>query len=245
MSTYILYYVGRHTYSTYWSTRMRKAIRSSLLFFLVIGGIAGAAAQSPSNQPRASGMETDTAKIKEAMLGDWESIASEVRPSASKNADGSLKPFYLKRAFKYLPADRFELEIVNSADPYGAVPLARIKIGGHMLWRGSHPIAPGAQKVDFLADESYEVTPLAQGFSDVLNKVASDGYGAWAVNTPQSVFGKSFVPFALKEGTNFMEYDLVYLRGDMLFWGARNIDGRGFDTEQNRPTNLQIPLIRK
>jgi hypothetical protein len=30
-----------------------------------------------------------------------------------------------------------------------------------------------------------------------------------------------------------------------LFWGARNIDGRGFDTEQNRPTNLQIPLIRK
>ena len=24
-----------------------------------------------------------------------------------------------------------------------------------------------------------------------------------------------------------------------------NIDGRGFDTEQNRPTNLQIPLVRK
>ena len=224
---------------------MRKAIRSSLLFFLVIAGIGGAAAQPPSNQARASGMETDTAKIKEAMLGDWESIASEVRPSASKNADGSLKPFYLKRAFKYLPSDRFELEIVNSADPYGGVPLARIKIGGHMLWQGSHPIAPGAQKVDFVADESYEVTPLAQGFADVLNKVASAGYAPWAVNTPQSIFGKSFAPFALKEGTNFMEYDLVYLKGDLLFWGARNIDGRGFDTEQNRPTNLQIPLIRK
>jgi hypothetical protein len=224
---------------------MRKAIRLSLLFFLVIGGIGGAAAQSPSKQPRASGMETDTAKIKEAMLGDWESIAPEVRPSASKNADGSLKPFYLKRAFKYLPSDRFELEIVNSADPYGAVPLARIKIGGHMLWRDSHPIAPGAHKVDFVADESYEVTPLAQGFADVLDKVASAGYAPWAVNTPQSIFGKSFAPFALKEGTNFMEYDLVYLKGDLLFWGARNIDGRGFDTEQNRPSNLQIPLIRK
>ena len=123
-------------------------------------------------------METDVPKIKEAMLGNWESIAPEVRPSASKNADGSLKPFYLKRAFKYLPSDRFELEIVNSADPYGAVPLVRIKIGGHMLWQGPHPIAPGAQKVDFVADESYEVTPLAQGFADVLNKVATDGYGA-------------------------------------------------------------------
>jgi hypothetical protein len=222
---------------------MRNAIRSSLLFFLVIGGIGGAAAQSPSNQPRASGMETDTAKIKQAMIGNWESLAPEVRPS--KNADGSLKPFYLKRTFKYLPSDRFELDVVNSADPYGAVPLARIKIGGHMLWRGSHPIAPGAQKADFVADESYEVTPLAQGFADVLNKVASAGYAPWAINTPQSIFGKSFAPFALKEGTNFMEYDLVYLKGDLLFWGARNIDGRGFDTEQNRPTNLQIPLIRK
>ena len=218
----------------------RGAIRSSLLFLLVMGG---AAAQSPSNQTRARGMETDIAKIKEAMLGNWESIAPEVRPS--KNPDGSLKPFYLKRAFKYLPSDRFELEVVNSADPYGAVPLARIKIGGHMLWQGLHPIAPGAQKVDFIADESYEVTPLAPGFADVLNKVASAGYAPWVVNTPQSIFGKSFAPFALKEGTNFMEYDLVYLRGDLLFWGARNIDGRGFDTEENRPTNLQIPLIRK
>ena len=190
-------------------------------------------------------METDVTKIKQAMLGDWTSIAPEVRPSASKNADGSLKPFYLKRAFKYLPSDRFELEIINSADPYGAVPLVQIKIAGHMLWRGAHPIAPGAQKVDFVADEAYEVTPLAQGFADVLNKVASVGYAPWAVNSPQSIFGKAFAPFGLKEGTNFMEYDLVYLRGDLLFWGARNIDGRGFDTEQNRPTNLQIPLVRK
>jgi hypothetical protein len=222
---------------------MHHAIRSSLMFVLVISGMGGAAAQSPPHQPGASGMETDTAKIKQAMLGDWESIAPEVRPS--KNPDGSLKPFYLKRTFKYLPSDRFELEIVNSADPYGAVPLARIKIGGHMLWQGPHPIAPGAQKVDFVADESYEVTPIAPGFADVLNKVASAGYAPWAANAPQSVFGKNFAPFALKEGTNFMEYDLVYLKGDLLFWGARNVDGRGFDTEANRPTNLQIPLIRK
>jgi hypothetical protein len=224
---------------------MCKAIRASLLFLLVMGAFGGAAAQSPSNRSKASGMETDVTKVKEAMLGDWESIAPEVRPSASKNADGSLKPFYLKRAYKYLPSDRFELEIVNSADPYGAAPLARIKIGGHMLWLGPHPIAPGAQKVDFVADEIYEVTPLAQGFADILNKVASAGYAAWAVDAPQSIFGKTFAPFGLKEGTNFMEYDLVYLRGDLLFWGARNIDGRGFDTDQNRPTNLQIPLIRK
>jgi hypothetical protein len=53
------------------------------------------------------------------------------------------------------------------------------------------------------------------------------------------------VPFGLAEGKNFMEFDLVYLNHDLLFWGARNIDGRGFDKEENRPTNLQIPLVRK
>jgi hypothetical protein len=51
--------------------------------------------------------------------------------SASKNPDGSLNPFYLKRAFKYQPSDRFELEIVNSAAPYGAVP-------GHLVLTEAH-----------------------------------------------------------------------------------------------------------
>jgi hypothetical protein len=223
---------------------MGKGIRASLLILLVIAGSEGAAAQPLGNQPKAGSLEKDVPEIKRAMLGDWESIAPEIRPSASKNPDGSLKPFYLKRAFKYLPSDRFELEIINSADPHGAVPLARIKISGHMFWQGPHPIAAGAQKVDFIADEAYEVTPLAQGFADVLNKVATAGYAPWAINSPQSIFGKAFAPFGLKEGVNFKEYDLVYLRADLLFWGARNIDGRGFDKEENRPTNLQIPLVR-
>ncbi len=40
-------------------------------------------------------------EIKQALVGDWTSLAPEIRPSASKNADGTLKPFYLTRAFKY------------------------------------------------------------------------------------------------------------------------------------------------
>ena len=142
---------------------MCKGIRASLVFLLVMAGFGEATAQSPTNQTRASGMDADIAKIKETLLGNWESIAPELRPS--KNPDGSLKPFYLKRTFKYLPSDRFELDVVNSADPYGAVPLARIKIGGHMLWQGSHSIVAGAQKVDFIADESYESPP---SFRDLL-----------------------------------------------------------------------------
>lgn len=184
-------------------------------------------------------------QTQQSLLGDWISLAPEIRPSGAKNPDGTLKPFYLKREFSYSQGDRFELAVVNSADPYGKVSLARIVIKGHTLWRGDHPIAAGAQKVDFVADEAYEVTPLLQGFADVLNQVAAQGYAKWEVGQAQSVFGKTFAPFGLVAGKNFMEYDLVYIAQGMLFWGARNVDGRGFDTEQNRPTNLQIPMMRR
>jgi hypothetical protein len=93
---------------------MRKTIRAPLLFLLVMGAFGGRGAV-PQESTEGSGMETDVAKVKEAMLGNCESIVPEIRPS--KNPDGSLKPFYLKRSYKYLRSDRCELEIVNSAHP--------------------------------------------------------------------------------------------------------------------------------
>ena len=185
-------------------------------------------------------------QIKEFIQGgEWVSIAPELRPSSIKNADGSIKPFYLTRAFKYSADDTFELEIINSADAYGKIPLVRIVIKGHIVWQGNHPIAAGAQKVNFIVDKAYEVTPLAQGFADAMNQVASKGFNKWEVNSMQSVMGKAFAPFGLAERQTFAEYDLIYVHDNMLFWGARNVDGRGFDKEENRPTNLQIPLVRQ
>lgn len=184
-------------------------------------------------------------QLKSALVGHWASLAPELRPSARKDAEGRTQPFYLRREFSYRDGDRFELSIVNSADALGAVPLARIVIQGHMIWRGPHAIAAGAQKVDFIADEGYTVTPMLPGFADLLNKVASTGYQPWQVGQTQSVFGKAFVPFGLVAGRNFMEFDLVHLSHGLLFWGARHVDGRGFDSEENRPTNLQIPMSRQ
>ncbi len=94
-------------------------------------------------------------------------------------------------------------------------------------------------------DETYEVTPLIQGFADAMDQLAGKGFNKWEVNNTQSVMGKAFAPFGLSEGQLFAECDLIYVFDDMLFWGARNVDGRGFDKEANRPTNLQIPLVRR
>ena len=184
-------------------------------------------------------------ETKQTITGEWISIVPEIRPSINKNADGSLKPFYLTRAFKYLPGDKFELIITNFADANGKLPLVKMLIKGRIVWQGEHPIATGAQKVNFIADEGYEVTPLHQGFTDILNQIASEVFEKWVTGATQNILGKAFAPFGLTEGQIFGEYDLIYVFNDMLFWGARNIDGRGFDTEANRPTNLQMPLVRK
>ncbi len=181
-------------------------------------------------------------QLKSDLLGSWRSLAPEIRPS--KNPDGTLKPFFLTREFAYQRDDRFELTVMNYADPFAKVAIAKIDIAGHMFWRGDHSIAAGAQKADFVADEAYAVTPLIQPFVDVLNKVAVAGYAKWEPGKKQDIFGKTFAPFGLREAQHFKEYDLVYLTHDLLFWGARNVDGRGFDTEDNRPTNLQIPMER-
>ena len=181
-------------------------------------------------------------EIKGALLGTWTSLAAEVRPS--RNPDGTIKPFFLERRFVYEPNDRFELTVKSLADPFGKAELAKIEIVGHMSWRGDHPVAPGAQKVDFAADEAYAVTPLLQPFADLLGKVATDEYAPWKVGERQSIFGKAFAPFGLAKGAVFREYDLVYLARGLVFWGARHPDGRGFDSEANRPHNLQIPLVR-
>src|SRR5271170_4949824 len=181
-------------------------------------------------------------ELKATLAGTWASLAPEIRPS--RNPDGTIKPLFLERCFVYHPDDRFDLTVTSLADPFAKARLATIEIAGHMLWRGEHAIAPGAQKVDFMADQTYAVTPLIQPFADLLGRVANEGYAPWKVGERQSILGKAFLPFGLQKGATFKEYDLVHLAHGMLFWGARNVDGRGFDTEENRPTNLQIPLAR-
>lgn len=210
-----------------------------LLFVLTTNSISFA--QTKIKPQKSNTMTVE--QTKQASLGKWVSLSPEIRPSNTKNADGTLKPFYLTRAFTFLPDNTFELIVTNFADPYGKVPLAKLEIKGHTEWKGEHPIATGAQKINYIADESYRVTPLHQGFADVLNQYTK-GFNAWTVGETQNILGKAFAPFGLAEGQIFKEYDLIYLSQGLMFWGARNIDGRGFDTEENRPTNLQIPMIK-
>jgi hypothetical protein len=175
--------------------------------------------------------------------GEWVSITTEVRPSIAKAA--TIQPFYCSRLFTYPGNDRFECTVINYADANGKVPLVKIVIKGHNVWQGEHPIAQGAYKLDYVADDAYEVTPLHQGFADAINQAPAAGLNKWELNVMQDVKGKGFLPFGLTEGQIYIDYDLIYIFNDMLFNGSKNVDGRAFDKPENRPTNLQLPLVRK
>jgi hypothetical protein len=88
-------------------------------------------------------------------------------------------------------------------------------------------------------------TLLHQGFADVANRFPAPGLNTWEVNAMQDLLGKAFPLFSLVEGQTYVDYDLIYLYNDMLFNGSKNVDGRAFDKPENRPTNLQIPLVRQ
>ncbi len=176
--------------------------------------------------------------------GTWRNIAPEVRPSITKSADGNIQPFYLTRAFQYSEGGLFEGLVVNYADANAKVPLVKIKIRGHLLWQGPHPVADGAFLADYVADMAYEVTPEHPGFVAAVNRVPSPGLKSWEVGVMQDVVGKAFPAFGLNEGEIYVDYDLIYIFNGMLFNGSKNVDGRPFDRPANRPTNLQLPLVR-
>lgn len=184
-------------------------------------------------------------QIRQFILGGkWVSITPELRPGVIKSADGNIPPTYCLREFEYAAVDRWSCLFTTYADPNAKTPLVKFLIKGHLQWRGEHPIAQGAQKVDYVADEAYEVTPALQAVADAFNKAPLDGLNPWEVNITQEIKGKAFPAFGIVDAGTYTDYDLIYIFNGMLFNGSKNVDGRPFNKPENRPTNLQVPLVR-
>ena len=71
-----------------------------------------------------------------------------------------------------------------------------------MVWQGDHPISAGAQKVDFIGDENYEVTPLLQGFADVLNQSQGKGHCRMGGKPRAERLQEGIAPFGLYKRAN-------------------------------------------
>ncbi|MEM7416079.1 MAG: hypothetical protein AAF389_11320 [Gemmatimonadota bacterium] len=187
---------------------------------------------------------TTLPELRSAVVGRWSSLSIELRPTEDRAGRGVIEPTYLTRDFTYRPDDTFVGIIRMFGDDYGHVPLLEFEFAGELRWGGAHPIAEGAFSVDYILNETFAVTPLNAPAAEMLNQVPAPGVEPFEANQRQDILGRAFPLFAIEEGQIVTDYDLLYLRDDMLFFGAKHVDGTPFDRPERRPHQLQVPLVR-
>ncbi|MFZ4404630.1 MAG: hypothetical protein ACOYOK_11060 [Pseudobdellovibrionaceae bacterium] len=193
--------------------------------------------------------EISQKRVSKHIKGKWVSIACELRPQENRGEGGAVKSFWLKREFTFDGKDGFKGTIRGFADPLCEQPIQDFEFDGHLVWRGPHPVAKEAQSVDYELSKEFAIIPRSQASVDQMNSLPPGTCGdkKYELNVKQSIFKKPCALFNIKAGELIKDHDLIYLYGynNLLFMGAKHVDGKGFYTEDLRPKGgLQIPLIK-
>lgn len=186
------------------------------------------------------------------IVGTWESISCEMRPQPNA-ADPSKapSPSYLTRRFTYDAEGGFDANITLFADPACSLPAASYDLAGEIIWHGENPAADGAWSQDYLLNRKLQLTILAPPMAEQLNQLPEGacGEGEFEVGKVRDILGKPCALLRFVDGSDYViDHDFLYVREDtpnMLFMGAKHVDGTGFYTPKNRPmVGLQQPLIK-
>lgn len=177
--------------------------------------------------------------------GTWVSLACELRPREAQAGGTCIEPFYLTRAFTY-EGDRFDAIITNYADPDCTQPIMNFHFAGSLSDRGPSPVAEGARNVDYSLSDRFAIEPRQQAFADQLNAMPEGtcGVDPWQLGVEQDIRDAGCAAFGIAPGEVVIDHDLIYLADELLFFGAKHVDGSAFDSDEARPHQLQIPLAR-
>ena len=196
--------------------------------------------------------DTSLEGLKSRVVGHWVSISCELRPQ--QNPEDPAKaplPSYVKRDFTYDAEGGFQANITVFADAACAMPAASYDFAGQVVWHEANPAAAGAWSQDYVLDRKLQLNVLAPPMVDQLNQLPEGacGDGPFVAGEMRDVLGKPCVLLKFVEGSPFVvDHDFLYVREDMpdmLFMGAKHVDGTGFYAPENRPqVGLQQPLIR-
>ncbi len=176
--------------------------------------------------------------------GSWTSLSVELRPTEDRTNSGVIEPTRLTRDFTYNDDDTFTGVITMYVDDYGQIPLMEFEFKGHLRWGDAHPIADGAFVIDYVLDNGFGVTPLADAAADMLNAALPPELDTFAAGVKQDILGKPFPLFNIEPSQILTDHDLIFFHSGLLFMGAKHVDGTPFDLPERRPHQLQIPLAR-
>jgi hypothetical protein len=165
--------------------------------------------------------------------GVWSSSACEAYD------DGNGGTNHLTRTFSLTP-ERWALDVTVYGDPDCTFGLFDIAIEGPYTLGGEAVVA-GATNGDF-AFASNRWTALAEDMVGVFDQ-AGCGAGGWEVGVPQDVTATGCIGVAHPVADCPVEFDIVALDGDELYFGARVTD---MCVEEGRPTALgPYPVVRQ
>jgi len=174
--------------------------------------------------------------------GDWVSISCEWRPSGDPE-----NPAYLTRRWTFDEELNLSARFTFYADSLCEVALFTVGFDGRTELAGFNPVADGALNTNFRLTNLY-LQPDNEGFLETLIGLdPACGAENWELGVEQEISETGcpqlgFAPIDLENLTG--ENDMIYLRADHLYFGARLLDGSSPLTDEDRPTALQIPLVR-
>lgn len=164
------------------------------------------------------------------MTGQWTSLACELRPGDQ----------HVTRDIEIRANGTWSGEFAFFTGPGCTDPFMTFFAEGPWERLGASDAVDGAVEANFTIDTA-EIETLHEGAAGFLNSGAC-GESAWAEGMRQDVTATGCAPLGMTFPVT--EYELVLVRDDHLFFGARPNDGSGLSTPDKRPTALQVPLVR-
>jgi hypothetical protein len=165
--------------------------------------------------------------------GKWKSFACESR----------LNNQFLTRTFEFKPDGTWSGSFAFFADNTCSAAFSTFKAEGTYKIGAALPYAEGTVSANFILAKGL-IEPKQEGAADVLNsaKPGTCGTEKWMVGAAQDITATGCSVFGITLPT--IEHEIVYVRNDMLFFGARPFDGSNLDVDSKRPTTFQVPVVR-
>ncbi len=171
--------------------------------------------------------------------GSWSSLSCELRPQLGQ--DGSVQPWYLKRSISF-DDNRIEANFTTYGDKHCTYPIVELSFAGEVEVIGPSKVADGkAYDADLTINEFVRIKPLAEEFAEF---VGSAGCGGNMVELNKAIDVLESGCEALAPNTPTVEYEVLMVEDDHLYFGARPVSGLFLSTPDDRPGALQVPVVR-
>lgn len=193
-------------------------------------------------------LDKEAQALQSTMKGHWKSISCELRPQKGTNGQ-AVQSSWVTRDFTFDGTGKFKATIITYVDQFCEQPMNEFNFSGHTKIGDINRAAAGARDITYILDETLSITPRSPIVVDMMTKLPPKACGdePYQLNVAQSIFKKPCVLLNnIDSGQVVKDYDLIYLHdNNLLFMGAKHVDGSGFYKPENRPkSGLQVPMIR-